>query len=42
MREFAGSARHVGEYLADEVLTALAPDIKDFLVRTSVLAALHT
>ena len=38
VREFAGSARHVGEYLADEVLTALAPDIKDFLVRTSVLA----
>ena len=37
MREFAGSARHVGEYLADEVLTALAPEIKDFLVRTSVL-----
>ncbi len=37
VREFAGSARHVGDYLADEVLTALAPDIKDFLVRTSVL-----
>ena len=37
VREFAGSARQVGEYLADEVLTALAPDIKDFLVRTSVL-----
>ena len=38
VREFAGSARQVGEYLADEVLTALAPEIKDFLVRTSVLA----
>ena len=38
VREFAGSARHVGEYLADEVLTALAPEIRDFLVRTSVLA----
>ena len=37
VREFAGSARHVGDYLTDEVLTALAPDIKDFLVRTSVL-----
>ena len=37
VREFAGSARQVGEYLADEVLTALAPEIKDFLVRTSVL-----
>ena len=38
VREFAGSARQVGEYLADEVLTALAPETKDFLVRTSVLA----
>ena len=37
VREFAGSARQVGEYLADEVLIALAPEIKDFLVRTSVL-----
>ena len=37
VREFAGSARHVGDYLADEVLTALAPEIRDFLVRTSVL-----
>ena len=37
VREFAGSARHVGDYLADEVLAALAPDIKDFLIRTSVL-----
>ena len=37
VREFAGTARHVGEYLADEVLTALAPDTRDFLVRSSVL-----
>ena len=37
VREFAGSARHVGDYLADEVLTALAPEVRDFLVRTSVL-----
>ena len=37
MRDFAGSARQVGDYLTDEVLTALAPEIKDFLVRTSVL-----
>jgi LuxR family maltose regulon positive regulatory protein len=37
VRAFAGSARHVGEYLADEVLTALSPDTRDFLVRTSVL-----
>ena len=38
VREFAGSARQVGDYLADEVLMALPPDTRDFLVRTSVLA----
>jgi LuxR family maltose regulon positive regulatory protein len=38
VRAFAGSARHVGEYLTDEVLTALSPNTRDFLVRTSVLA----
>ena len=32
-----GSARHVADYLTDEVLTALAPEIRDFLVRTAVL-----
>jgi LuxR family maltose regulon positive regulatory protein len=37
VRAFAGSAREVGDYLTDEVLTALAPDTRDFLVRTSVL-----
>ncbi len=37
VRAFAGSARHVGDYLADEVLSALAPETRDFLVRTSVL-----
>ena len=37
VRAFAGSAREVGDYLTDEVLTALAPDTKDFLLRTSVL-----
>jgi LuxR family maltose regulon positive regulatory protein len=37
VRAFAGSAREVGDYLADEVLTALAPDMRDFLLRTSVL-----
>ena len=41
VREFAGSERHVADYLTDEVLTALAPDVKDFLVRTSVLGAFH-
>ena len=37
VRSFAGSARHVGDYLTDEVLTALDPQSRDFLVRTSVL-----
>lgn len=37
VREFAGSSRQVGDYLTDEVLTALTPDLRDFLVRTSVL-----
>ena len=37
VRAFAGSARHVADYLTDEVLTVLAPDTRDFLVRTSVL-----
>jgi LuxR family transcriptional regulator, maltose regulon positive regulatory protein len=37
VRAFAGTARHVGDYLTDEVLTALAPDIRDFLAHTSVL-----
>ena len=37
VRAFAGSARHVADYLTDEVLTALAPQIREFLLRTSVL-----
>jgi LuxR family maltose regulon positive regulatory protein len=37
VRAFAGSAREVGDYLTDEVLTALAPQTRDFLLRTSVL-----
>lgn len=37
VRAFAGSARHVGDYLADEALTALAPETREFLLRTSVL-----
>ena len=37
VRAFVGSARHVADYLTDEVLTALAPDARDFLQRTSVL-----
>jgi len=34
---FVGSARHVADYLTDEVLAALAPQTREFLVRTSVL-----
>lgn len=34
---FAGSAREVGDYLSEEVLSALAPQVRDFLLRSSVL-----
>ena len=37
VRAFVGSTRHVADYLTDEVLTALAPQTRDFLQRTSVL-----
>ena len=37
VRAFAGSARHVADYLTSEVLTALPAEIRDFLVQTSVL-----
>jgi LuxR family transcriptional regulator, maltose regulon positive regulatory protein len=37
VRAFVGSTRHVADYLTAEVLTALAPDARDFLQRTSVL-----
>jgi LuxR family transcriptional regulator, maltose regulon positive regulatory protein len=37
VRAFAGSARHVGDYLTAEVLMALPAEIRDFLVQTSVL-----
>ena len=37
VRAFAGSARHVADYLGDEILAALAPETRDFLVRTSAL-----
>jgi len=37
VRSFAGSARHISDYLTHEVLTALAPQTRDFLLRTSVL-----
>ena len=37
VRAFVGSARQVADYLTDEVLTALTPGTRDFLLRTSVL-----
>jgi LuxR family transcriptional regulator, maltose regulon positive regulatory protein len=37
VRSFVGTARHVADYLTDEVLSALAPGTRDFLLRTSVL-----
>ncbi|MGB0091000.1 MAG: hypothetical protein WBP81_00445, partial [Solirubrobacteraceae bacterium] len=37
VQSFAGSARHISDYLTDEVLTAVAPETRDFLLRTSVL-----
>jgi LuxR family transcriptional regulator, maltose regulon positive regulatory protein len=37
VRSFVGSARHVADYLTDEVLTTLVPQTRDFLLRTSVL-----
>jgi len=38
VREFAGSAHQVGDYLSAEVLTVLAPETRDFVLRTSVLS----
>jgi ATP/maltotriose-dependent transcriptional regulator MalT len=40
VRAFAGGHRHVADYLAGEVLESLAPDMKGFLMRTSVLGRL--
>ena len=37
LRSFAGSHRQVADYLAGEVLQSLTPEIKDFLMCTSVL-----
>ena len=38
---FAGDDRMVGDYLSSEVLARLAPDDRDFLVRTAVLDELR-
>ena len=40
VRAFAGSHRQVADYLAGEVLESLAPETKDFLMRTSMLGRL--
>ena len=40
VRAFAGGHRQVADYLAGEVLGSLAPETKDFLIRTSVLGRL--
>ena len=37
VRTFAGSARHVADYLTAEILTAIPADTRDFLVQTSIL-----
>jgi LuxR family maltose regulon positive regulatory protein len=38
--DFSGDTRHVLDYLAGDVLQAVPPQIRDFLVRTSVLESL--
>jgi LuxR family maltose regulon positive regulatory protein len=35
--DFSGDTRHVLDYLAGDVLDAVTPEVRDFLVRTSVL-----
>ncbi|MBA3635043.1 MAG: tetratricopeptide repeat protein [Rubrobacteraceae bacterium] len=37
---FAGSARHVFDYLADEVLSRQPEDVKEFLLKTSIVETL--
>jgi len=37
MRRYTGANRYVWEYLADEVINRQAPDVREFLLRTSVL-----
>jgi LuxR family maltose regulon positive regulatory protein len=38
---FAGSARHVFDYLADEVLSRQPEDVREFLLKTSVVETLN-
>ncbi len=37
LREFSASNRHVADYLTSEVLEALTPDVRTFLMQTSIL-----
>ena len=37
LREFSASNRHVADYLASEVLESLTPDVRAFLMQTSIL-----
>src|SRR5829696_7263426 len=41
MEAFAGGARHVFDYLADEVLSRQPEDVRDFLLKTSVVETLN-
>ena len=40
VRDFAGDHRHIGEYLMEEVLRAEPPEVREFLLRTSLPARL--
>jgi LuxR family maltose regulon positive regulatory protein len=37
-----GDNRYIGDYLVDEVLSFISPDLLDFLLRTSVLSQMET
>jgi LuxR family maltose regulon positive regulatory protein len=37
LKDFSGSHRDVGNYLAEDVLNRLAPEVQQFLLRTSIL-----
>lgn len=37
----SGSREHIAEYLMEEVLDALAPELRDFLARTSILGRMN-
>lgn len=41
VEDFAGSRRYIFDYLVDEVLNQLEPDVQSFLLQTSLLDQLH-